>query len=191
MTTSHKLILVRHSHVDPVADVPASEWTLSEQGRLRCDALAKHVQSYAPHVIVSSSEKKAQETAERVGQTLGVRVETAANLHEHDRQGEPYISNDLFTANIAAFFANPMRLMFGNETAVAAYLRFHGAMKSLLTTYDQQTIAVVTHGTVMALYVARILDVPPFEVWRKLGMPALVVLSLPDEQLVELVEEIR
>lgn len=191
MTTTRRLVLIRHSQTEPVADVPANQWLLSAEGRRRCDPLALRLQAYQPDVIVTSPEPKARETSELIAEKLGVQVIIGEKLYEHDRSGEPYTQHDLFLANVAAFFANPTRLMFGNETAASAYIRFSGAIKSLLCTYEQQNLAIVAHGTVITLYVAHAMRIPAFEFWRKLGMPALVVLSLPDKQLVEVVEEIR
>ncbi len=191
MTTSHKLILVRHSQSNPIPSVPPNKWTLSDEGRRRCQLLADRLKHYAPQVLASSAEPKARETADRVGETLNLPVRIVKQLHEHDRTGESFTTHDLFMANVAAFFANPTRLMFGSETAVGAYLRFSGALKSLLKEYENQTVAVIAHGTVNALYISRSLGLPAFEYWRKLDMPSMVVLSLPDHKLIEVIEEIR
>jgi hypothetical protein len=49
----------------------------------------------------------------------------------------------------------------------------------------------VSHGTVLSLYLAPILQREPYELWRTWGMPAYVVLSLPDMQVVEWVAEVK
>ena len=191
MTLSHKLILIRHSQSNPIATMPPNEWTLSDEGRRRCHVLLDCLQSHAPEVIVTSPEKKARETAELVAGRLKLKVHVVDDLREHDRTGEPFTSHDIFLANVAAFFANPMRLMFGNETAASAYLRFSGAVKAVTHEHTGKTVAVFTHGTVIALYLSRVLGVSAYEFWRKLEMPSMVILSLPDHRLVDVIEEIR
>ena len=43
----------------------------------------------------------------------------------------------------------------------------------------------------MALFVARIAALDPVPFWKSLGLPSLAVLSLPDYQLLEVVEDVR
>jgi hypothetical protein len=43
---------------------------------------------------------------------------------------------------------------------------------------------------VIALYVAARAGVDPLPLWRRLGLPSFVVLSLPDMTLVEIVDQI-
>ena len=47
---------------------------------------------------------------------------------------------------------------------------------------------VVTHGTVITLYVASVAGVRPMAFWRLLGLPSYVVLTLPDMHILSTVE---
>ena len=49
---------------------------------------------------------------------------------------------------------------------------------------------MVTHGTVMTLYVASIADVDPMCFWRRLGLPSYVVLGLPGNHIFQTVETV-
>jgi broad specificity phosphatase PhoE len=40
-------------------------------------------------------------------------------------------------------------------------------------------LVVVSHGTVVALFVAAATGVEPYAFWNRLGLPSFVVLSLP------------
>lgn len=187
------LILIKHSmpHIEP--EKPAAEWALSPHGYEQCVPLAQKLERYQPAAIVSSTELKARETARLVAETLDLPVEVMDNLHEHDRRENAPYSHDVneFHQRVAAFFKQPDQLVFGLETADAAYSRFEGAIGEVLNRHPEQTVAVVTHGTVLSLFVSRKNHLDPFPLWRSLKLPAFVVLSLPDFRLVEVVEAVK
>jgi broad specificity phosphatase PhoE len=176
-----KLILVRHSQPEIVPDLPASQWRLSQVGRQRCKRLAEKLAVYAPDVIVTSLEPKAVETGQIVARLLDRPFETAADLHEHDRRNVGFLVD---------LFEQPGRLVLGSETADAAHARFADAVASVIAKHPGCNVAVVAHGTVMTLLVARVagLEAAPF--WKRLGLPAFVVLSLPEYTLLEVVEDV-
>jgi broad specificity phosphatase PhoE len=185
-----KLILVRHSLPEIIPTLPARRWSLSEAGRRRCRPLADRLADYAPDVIVTSDEPKAVETGRIVASALGKPLKTAQGLHEHDRSNVAYGSTEWFEAAVARFFAEPGRLVFGNETADQAHGRFSGAVARVLEEHPKQNVVIVSHGTVMTLFVARMAGLEPFPFWNGLGLPAFVVFSRPELDLVGVVEEV-
>jgi broad specificity phosphatase PhoE len=52
------------------------------------------------------------------------------------------------------------------------------------------SIAIVTHGTVLALFLAQYANRPAFELWREFGLPSFAVLELPGYRVVEIVPQI-
>jgi broad specificity phosphatase PhoE len=176
-----KLILVRHSMPEIVPGVPASQWCLSDVGRRRCERLAQRLVSYQPHFVVASLEPKAIETGQIVARILGIPIETAPDLHEHERPNvEPFGTREQFEARVSRLFEHPAELIFGTETADQAHRRFAGAIDDVLATERSGNLAVVTHGTVLTLFVARAAGLDPVPFWKRLGLPGFVVLSLPD-----------
>jgi len=187
-----KLILVRHSAPEIVSDVSANQWHLSNTGRLRCRKLAERLAVHAPDVIVSSLEPKATETGQIIADILGKPFETAENLHEHERSNVGLFgTKQQFEARVARFFENPRRLIFGEETADEAHRRFAKAVASVIRKHPGGNLAIVTHGTVMSLFVARAIGLEPFPFWKRLGLPAFVVLSLPGFGLLTVVENVE
>jgi broad specificity phosphatase PhoE len=187
-----KLILVRHSLPEIVSDLPANQWRLSDAGRLRCKRLADRLATYDPDVIVASLEPKATETGRIVASRLGKPFETAKNLHEHDRSnGGPWDTKEQFEARVASFFENPQRVVFGRETADDAHRRFAGAVAEVIGKYPSGNLAVISHGTVMTLFVARAAGLDSFPFWKRLGLPSFVVLSLPGFGLLTVVEGVE
>ncbi len=181
------LILVRHSmpEIDPAR--PARQWQLSDEGRWRCQELAKRLSPYMPQVIVSSEEPKAVETARIVATALGMEYQTATGLHEHERSGMGWSSQEEFVEAVAKLFAQPERLVMGNETADQAYARFASSVDDLISRYAGQSLMIVAHGTVMSLFVSRRCGVEPFPLWRQLGLPAYIRLRIPDYEVMEIV----
>lgn len=185
------LILVRHSLPEIIPNIPAPQWSLSEAGRARCQALANKLRPYSPEVIISSLEAKAQETAQLVGRHLGLPFSTAGGLHEHERHQEKWTGKSEFDQKVEAFFKYPQRLVFGEETADQAYSRFARAVTAQTESYPGSNLTIVAHGTVMTLFVARAAGLEPFLFWKRLGLPAFVVLSLPEMAFVTIVESLE
>jgi broad specificity phosphatase PhoE len=186
-----ELMLVRHSLPEIVPALPASQWSLSEAGRQRCEPLADRLAVYGPDVFVTSTEPKAVETGRIVAELLGRPWETAEGLHEHERRDVAFESQERFEAAVAGFFAEPGRLVFGSETSDRAHQRFAQAIAAVVERFPSQSVAVVTHGTVMTLFVTRAAGLEPFPFWKRLGLPAFVVLSLPELGLLSVVEDVE
>lgn len=178
------LLLIRHAAPAFVPGVPAREWRLSKEGRRGGELLASRVAAYDPALVVSSVEPKAHETAELLGGRLGVPVVTAPGLHEHERERVGYLGREQFEVAVAAFFARPDELVLGDETAAQALARFCRALDGLLAAHPTGNLAVVTHGTVLSLFVAARAGLDPVPFWRGLALPDLVVLALPSFELV-------
>jgi broad specificity phosphatase PhoE len=185
-----KLILVKHAAPQVVPDLPPVQWHLSEEGRARCDTLAQAIHPFAPAVVVSSEELKAKETAEIVGTRLGVPHHSAPDLHEHDRSNVPHMASREFISMVELFFRRPGELVLGNETAVAALSRFRSAVDEVLLEHPGGNVAVVSHGTVIALLLESLGGRRGFDVWRAMKLPSFAVLNTPDlivERVVEAV----
>ena len=56
--------------------------------------------------------------------------------------------------------------------------------------YTAENLAVVTHGTVLSLYVTRMAGLEPVAFWKSLGLPSFVALSLPGFELLRVVEHV-
>ena len=184
------LVLVRHSLTEMEADVPSAQWALSAEGRRRCHALARELVPYHLDRLFASSEPKAQETASLISQELDLPILLAGGLHEQERASVPFSTPEQFRAGIESLFNQPNELVFGDETANEATQRFSRAINWILGDNPAQNLAIVTHGTVMTLWLARTCGVSPFQFWRELGLPAYVALSRPDLEILKVVNNI-
>lgn len=184
-----RLVLIRHSLPEMVSGVPASTWHLSREGRLRCERLAKRLVGSDLSAVFSSEESKAAETGRIVADSLGLPFETWPGLHEHERGVvESLGDRENFRIQVAAFFERPAQLVMGYETADQAHARIADSISTIVGMHPAGSLAIVSHGTVMALFVSRACRVDAFAFWTSLGLPAFAVLSLPGFRLLDVVE---
>ena len=182
-----KLILVRHSLPAISSRTPASQWQLSEEGRRRCERLADLLAPHRPGAIFTSTEPKAIETGQIVGRLLGIPVEAAPDLHEHVRPGTDLDTVEQFQTKVAQLLQHPSESAFGAETGAEARERFSAALHDVMRQRPNGNLSIVSHGTVMTLFVARAAGIDPVPFWTELGLPAFVVLSYPGLALREVV----
>ena len=185
-----KLILIKHARPQVDDRVPSHDWALSAQGRESCQPLARLVARHEPAVVVTSHEPKAAETGRIVATALGIPVREAPGLHEHDRSNVPMMDSREFISTVALFFRDHDSLVLGLETADAALARFEQALADVVAAEPEGNIAVVTHGTVLALFAAAHGAGEAFQLWRRLGLPSLMVFDLPDYRPIQSVDRV-
>jgi broad specificity phosphatase PhoE len=139
---------------------------------------------------VTSSEPKAIETGRIIADALNIPMETTDGLEEHDRSNVPMMPSREFISFVELFFRESDRLVLGRETADAAAARFSGAIQDVLTRHPTGNIAIVTHGTVLALFAAEHADSDPFQFWRRMGLPSFVVFAVPEMNVIRTVEKV-
>ena len=154
------------------------------EGQLRAHRLAEHLERFEPEVIVSSREPKAKETAEILASHFQLDMQIIPDLREHDRGTVPYLSDNAFQASMHEFFQKPDELVFGSETANQAYTRFYRAVHSILNEHRNKTVVIVTHGTVISLFVSRLTGSSDLELWSQLGLPSFIAMDLHSSTLI-------
>jgi broad specificity phosphatase PhoE len=172
-----KLLLVKHAPPEIAPQVVSHRLVLSEEGRHRCAWLAEELNGQGITRLYSSLEPKALETAALVAVRLGLALEPRSNLHESDRTGLGFVSQDELQGRLREFFEKPDQSVIGGETADSAFERFSGAISNILSEGHRQPLAIVTHGVVLSLFVARQNAIPPFDLWARLALPSYVVLD--------------
>lgn len=176
MSLEQSIVLVRHGRPEVDPKVASHDWRLSDAGRNAAISLAAKLTDFAFQHVLSSPEEKALGTAQAVGGVLGLEVSVDADLAEHSRRSAGFLAAAEFEAGIARLFTRPDELVFGDETADAAHARFSGAVERNRRNSVAADVLVVSHGTVMSLYVSRLMGFDPFPFWRSLAMPTVIVL---------------
>lgn len=182
------IALVRHSISKPVPEVSAHQWELTELGIQRCGLLADALRPFGFSRIATSDEPKAVTTAEMLIRHLDIPtpliVEPA--FRETRRESAAYFDDPgLFRAAIREAMADSQHVVFGEEAFDAARARFTAALETLIDAHPGESIAVITHGTVMSLVLANWTGMDPYTTWTALEMPSYAVVAYPSRTLVE------
>ena len=175
------LVLVRHA--EPLVDdgVPPTAWALTDAGRAAARRMGERLLPLGLRVVVSSTERKAMETATAMAEALDVTFHTGHDLHEHER---PWFDDRAaFEAFMEAFFADPKR-------HGAIERRFTAAVDAVVRAHRGERIAVVSHGTVMSLHLAARYGMDAWKTWQALEMPSYAVVELRTKTLVDLVLDV-
>jgi broad specificity phosphatase PhoE len=172
------LILVRHAAPEIDQDRPPQLWHLSSQGMAATVALAAYLEPLGPDRIVTSTAPKAFETGRILAEHLAIGVLPAAGFEEQHRRAEDWLPSAAFARAVEQALEAPDELVFGHETMSAARQRFEAALEGELASGGAgETLVVVTHGSVLSAFVARLTGAAAFALWRSLPMPSFVVLA--------------
>ncbi len=171
------MILVRHSESAPRPDRHAHEWRLSRRGHRLAQRLAVDLAKLQPDAVFTSYEPKAVETGAAICRGLDLRMHQLKELGEHDRTNVPFLTANEFKRSVEHCLAHPDERSFGRETANEALGRFSLGIERVQEDRQSARPLVVTHGTVMSLYIARVSAVDPWRIWQDLTMPSYVDLQ--------------
>ncbi|MFC6591525.1 histidine phosphatase family protein [Deinococcus lacus] len=164
---SRTLHLIRHAMPTPDPTRPSHEWELAPGALDGLDALLESLDP-RPDIIVSSEEPKARATASALAAALSVSWRTMLGLHEQLRYTVPlYAERAEFEAEMRRFFAHPSEVVSGEESADTACERFTAALHAVMAANSQPCVAVVTHGTVRSLYLAKRLELDAYSLWQQ------------------------
>jgi broad specificity phosphatase PhoE len=178
------LVLVKHGSpvLDPVT--PAREWALSGQGEIEALHVAEQLLAYEPFDLVSSPELKARSTAQLIAAARGTHCRVVEDLREIDRRAVPIMEPAGHREMNRSIFSQPDRAVLGSESANTALLRYQSAIQAEIDRCESAHLVVVSHGTVMALLVARHNTVDAFRFWANLQCGNAVTLAVPLFRLV-------
>ncbi len=174
------LYLIRHGATVPDQRRPSHEWRLDPSKSEAIAQLGARLQSAGIATIYTSSEQKAIMTAQQLAPFWNAAVMPPnPGFDEQQRHSAPWFDDVAdFRAAVSRLFAYPNQIVYGEESAVMALTRFRQAAAALHP--SPQPIAIVTHGTVMALYIAERRGEDAAVIWQTIqaqGMPMYVRLE--------------
>lgn len=153
------LIFLTHPEVviDPLVPIP--QWPLSPVGRARMERFADAVSTLPLSSVHASTEQKAIDGAEILGQRYSLPVQTDEALGENDRSSTGYIAPPEFWDVVREFFAHPHESIRGWERAIDAQTRIVAAVRRIAQSSPAGNAVIMAHGGVGCLLTAHLQNV--------------------------------
>jgi broad specificity phosphatase PhoE len=175
------LYLVRHARSQMMGDAPA-RWPLSNHGRRQAGVLARQGLWREVEFIFSSPEPKALQTAEPAARRWRIPLEIVDCLHELRR---PRLVPD-YRKVVARLLADRQASIAGMESAAQAAERITRCLEALVAAHPEQTLAAVSHGLVLTLFLARLENRwPTVAEWLAVPFAGLAVVETTPWRLVK------
>ncbi len=173
-----RLLLVRHAEPEIDVAVPASAWPLTQRGIASTRRLAESAAGFAPSRVVSSPEVKAIETGRVVADALGLELTEDPRFAEHGAGPDEFIADYReFRALVRRFFVEPDAVVLRGESSLAAGERFAAGVHEVAGREDDLPV-VVTHGRIMASWLAMLSGGTAWDIWTALRLPDLIEVDL-------------
>lgn len=165
------LYLIRHAESLPSAETPEPEWPLSERGREQARRLAGAMRELGIDALYSSPYRRALHTIAPLAEALGKPVTPVHELHERALARGPL--GDRFWPLIERYWADADYALPDGESNRACALRMRRAVDALAARHPGETIALVSHGNALALYLGTLDPGFGYAQWREMRNPDL------------------
>lgn len=175
------IYLIRHPHIQQDPMILPSAWELSARGRDQVDQLAALPIWARVATIYTSPQHKAAVVGTALHAAWSMPVRIVPELAEVRRGG--WLTPETFQAAQRDFFADPTTAPYAEwESAQVALARFTAAMDAILTRHPAaDTLGVVAHGTILALYTAQLMGNPPsYAWWQHIDFCSMMVVRRAD-----------
>lgn len=147
-------IFLRHALTTIDKSQPAEKWVISDTGIEEICSVVSSGKFDDVDVIISSSEKKAIQTAFYLSERIDKEINLNPNLRELERGQEFIETQEDYETRVWRIFNNPSECSFGWETAKGALGRFKRGISRLESTYSDKKIFIVSHGIILTLFFA-------------------------------------
>jgi broad specificity phosphatase PhoE len=175
------LYLIRHARTQMMGTT-AELWPLSEEGRRQAGVLARQGFWREVELIFSSPEPKALRTAKPAARRWDIPLEAVDHLRELRR---PRLVPD-YEKTIRHLFAEPEVSIAGLEPAAQVGARATRCIKALVAAHPGQTLAVVSHGLILTIFLAQLENRwPTLTEWRAVPFPGVAVVDTSAWQLIK------
>lgn len=172
-----RLILVRHAEPEVDPTLAAAEWPLTSRGEFAVRRLATVLSGLEPGWIVSSPERKARETAALIAESLEIPVAEEPLIAEQGAGPDEFIANyGEFREMVRQHFIHSQQVVFRQEAAADAARRMAICVDQCR---DAGGVPVlVTHGRIMASWLASVTGRNAWEIWNEFRLPDLIEVDL-------------
>lgn len=152
-----KLIFLRHAcpKKDPL--VKAAKWSLYEKGLLQAESVSKMPIMDSVDIIYISEEIKTFLTVEPLAKKLNKKPMPFPFFNEVKR-GDKFLTKEDFVSEKVKQLTNLSYCAFDGETGIEALVRFKQGVNFVIEENKNKTILIVTHGTILNIYFADLLN---------------------------------
>ncbi len=155
---STTLIFLRHAETDKDPKANAAVWGLSQSGVKQAQALVDINLMHQVDVVYVSEHRKTTLTVEPLAMKLGKDPIVWSEFNEV-KQGDAFLSPEEFAAEkVRQLHDLEYQAFGGGESGNQALARFHDGVNRVLDLHTGEVVLIVTHGTVLNLYFADLLD---------------------------------
>ena len=173
-----KIIFLRHADTQKDPNLNAALWELSEEGKKQAEEIVNLPIMSEVDIIYVSEEKKTTLTVKPLAKKLGKEIVPSAFFDEVKR-GDKFLTKEEFEAEKVKQLKDLDYHAFGGESGNEALVRFKQGVEQVSKENTNKTILIVTHGTVLNIYFAYLLnayDQLP-ERWQKTAFSAYGVVE--------------
>lgn len=175
-----QILLVRHAMPIVLPDRPPASWPLGAEGNAAATALVEQIRPFNPDLVIASTEVKAIGTANAIASGLGLDSCHVSGFGEQGGDGIPFIVDpEELRETVQRHFEAPDRAIFGLESSCDAGRRFTAALDSLRDRFPHAVRPlVVSHGRIMTTFLGELTGQDPWNIWRELTFPDLLLVDL-------------
>ena len=174
-----KIIFLRHADTQKDPNLNAALWGLSAEGKRQAEEIANLSIMNEVDVIYVSEEKKTALTVEPLAKKLGKEKIIPLSFFNEVKRGDKFLTKEEFEAEKVKQLKDLDYHAFEGESGKEALVRFKQGIDQILKENIGKIILVVTHGTILNIYFADLLntyDKLP-ERWRKTAFCAYGVVE--------------
>lgn len=168
---NNKIFFFRHGKTLVDNTIPIADWILTPDGKRNALKVVETGVFDSVDIIFSSEEIKAVQTAQPLAKRLNKNIIQVKELGELYRPTGHLISLDKYNELKKKMYSDFDFSDDGWETLNHALARFKSAVAKIDALYENKTLLLVTHGTVMTLFFASLqnsLDNMYYR-WKSLG----------------------
>ncbi|MFX0074035.1 MAG: histidine phosphatase family protein [Candidatus Hermodarchaeota archaeon] len=156
---NNTLIFLRHAETKVDENTVISKWMLTDKGQKDALDVFKSDLFHDVDIIISSGEEKAFQTAYPLSQKLHKKIMREENLNEISRDLGKFLKpKEKYLRTMKLCVENRTQSFNNWETANRALKRFSKAIHEIDSNYSNKKILIVTHGGVINLYFAKVLE---------------------------------
>lgn len=152
-----RLIFLRHAHTQKDPSINAAKWVLSENGNKQAENVSEMPLMNSVDVIYVSEEQKTFLTVKPLAQKLNKKPQSLPFFNEVKR-GDKFLPKEEFEVEKIKQLKDLSCSAFDGESGMEALLRFKQGIEFVIKENQNKTILIVTHGTILNIYFADLLN---------------------------------